>query len=90
VLEGNEGRDRHAGHEDAGHGSAGHSGIHMPSPSFYPLLAALGLPLIAYGVIYTNWLVADGILTLLVGVYGWALEPSAEPEPPAVAVSEME
>ncbi|HUL85217.1 MAG TPA: cytochrome c oxidase subunit I [Actinomycetota bacterium] len=55
--------------------AAGH-GIHMPSPSFWPLVAAVGLPTIAYGVMYSWWLVGVGALILVVGFTGWALEPS--------------
>jgi cytochrome c oxidase subunit 1 len=66
------------GEGDAEHGQ-GH-GIHMPSPSYFPLLAALGLPILAYGLLYSSILVVDGALTILVGLYGWAVEPPAEPE----------
>jgi cytochrome c oxidase subunit 1 len=51
----------------------------MPSPSYYPLLAALGVPILGYGLLYTPILAVDGVLILLVGLFGWALEPSAEP-----------
>src|SRR3954451_6397480 len=51
--------------------------IHMPSPSYYPLLVALGLPIIAYGLMYRSWPVsAIGALITLASVYGWALEPA--------------
>ena len=60
---------------DEGHGGGGH-GIHLPSPSFWPLVAALGLPLLAYGILYSWWIIGAGALTLLIGVFGWALEPS--------------
>ena len=50
--------------------------IHLPSPSYWPLVAALGLPIMAYGVIYSWWLVGLGVAVTLVGLYGWALEPS--------------
>jgi cytochrome c oxidase subunit 1 len=53
----------------------------MPSPSYWPLVAALGLPMMAYGLLYTPWLAVAGGIVLLVGLYSWALEPSAEPEP---------
>ncbi|HWB73058.1 MAG TPA: cytochrome c oxidase subunit I [Egibacteraceae bacterium] len=57
-------------------------GIHLPAPSYYPAVAALGLPIAAYGVLTGGVaqvvLVALGGLVLLVGVFGWALEPSAE------------
>jgi cytochrome c oxidase subunit I len=64
----------HAPEDGDGHGG-GH-GIHLPGPSFWPLVAALGLPLMAYGVIYGWWLVGLGAVVTLVGFYGWAVEPS--------------
>jgi hypothetical protein len=42
-------------------------------------VAALGMPLIAYGVLYSWFLVGLGFFVALVGFYGWALEPSVEP-----------
>ena len=65
-----------AAHEsDGGHGG-GH-GIHMPSPSLMPVIAALGLPVLAYGLLYSKILIVDGILLLLAGLFGWAVEPPA-------------
>jgi cytochrome c oxidase subunit 1 len=55
------------------------SEIHLPSPSYWPLVVALSLPVIAFGVIYTYWLCGVGALILLGGVYGWSLEPSVDP-----------
>jgi cytochrome c oxidase subunit I len=54
--------------------------IHLPSPSFWPLVAALGLPVMAYGVIYSWWLIGAGAIVTLTGVYGWAMEPSVSEE----------
>jgi len=57
--------------------------IHMPSPSWYPLAASAGLPFMGYGVIlggparYVAF--ALGALLFLGGMFGWVLEPSAEP-----------
>jgi cytochrome c oxidase subunit 1 len=54
-------------------------GIHMPDPSYWPVVAAAGLPMMGYGVVYSNWLLlGTGALVLLLGLFGWALEPSAE------------
>ena len=39
-------------------------------------MAAIGLPVIAYGVLYSWVLVGAGAFVMLVGFYGWALEPS--------------
>ncbi len=54
--------------------------IHMPAPSYWPLVAALGLPLIAYGLIYEWGLLVAGGLVMIAGLYGWAMEPSEEEE----------
>jgi cytochrome c oxidase subunit 1 len=52
--------------------------IHMPDPSYFPLVAAAGLPFIGYGLIY-HWSIAvlGGLLTLA-GLFGWSMEPVAE------------
>jgi cytochrome c oxidase subunit 1 len=66
-------------HEQVGehHDDAEHA-IHMPSPSYFPLVAAAGLPLIGYGLIY-HWSVAVlGALLTIGGLFGWSLEPVAE------------
>jgi len=64
--------------EAAEHEAGDHGSIHMPSPSYWPLIAALGFPLIAFGFIYDYALIAVGAAFLLVGLYGWALEPATE------------
>ncbi|HEY3238445.1 MAG TPA: hypothetical protein VGL92_02685, partial [Acidimicrobiia bacterium] len=73
----------HGGHGDGGAGGGGHgghgSGIHMPSPSYYPALAALALPLLGFGAIYGWWWGALGVIVLQAGVFGWAGEPLTEP-----------
>jgi cytochrome c oxidase subunit I len=56
--------------------------IHLPSPSFYPFIVALGLPILGYAAVFLNvWLVFPGLILLLFGIYAWGLEPSTEPEP---------
>jgi cytochrome c oxidase subunit 1 len=55
--------------------------VHMPSPSFFPLVAAIGLPIIGYGMIYRAWYVAIlGAVVTLSGLYAWAMEPATEPD----------
>jgi cytochrome c oxidase subunit 1 len=55
-----------------------HADIHMPDPSYFPLIAAAGLPLIGYGLIY-HWSIAVlGALVSLLGLFGWSMEPVAE------------
>ena len=60
---------------DEGHEDGGHS-IHLPSPSYWPLVSAFGLPIMGYGVLYSWWLIGAGALVALIGFYGWAMEPS--------------
>jgi cytochrome c oxidase subunit 1 len=69
-----------AGGEDAV--EHGHS-IHLPSPSYFPVLAACGFPIMGYGVIYNDYwvswpLIVGGALLSLLSFFGWVLEPSVE------------
>jgi cytochrome c oxidase subunit I len=53
--------------------------IHMPSPSYFPFVMALGLPILGYAAVFKNfWLVPIGSLVLLFGMYAWAIEPPTE------------
>jgi cytochrome c oxidase subunit 1 len=70
-----------AGHEDAHDEHEEH--IHMPSPSYWPLLAAMGFPMIAYGLIYRFLPVCIlGGVWLIGSLYAWALEPATAPDEP--------
>ena len=64
---------------DAAEGHAvGH--IHMPSPSYWPVVAAFGLPVFAWSLIFHLYIGdALGLLLLFSGMYGWVFEPLAEP-----------
>ena len=61
--------------------------IHMPSPSYWPIVLASGLPIIAYGIIYNLVLSFIGVGIVLLAVFAWALEPSvaddSDYDPPA-------
>jgi cytochrome c oxidase subunit 1 len=50
--------------------------VHMPAPSYWPLVVAFGLVIVGYGMIFSLVMAAVGGFILFVGVYGWALEPS--------------
>ncbi|MGZ4671178.1 MAG: cytochrome c oxidase subunit I [Ilumatobacteraceae bacterium] len=50
--------------------------IHMPSPSYWPMIVAIALPIMAYGIIFTKLLAVAGGAILLLGIYAWSLEPS--------------
>jgi cytochrome c oxidase subunit 1 len=49
--------------------------IHMPAPSYMPIIAAAGLPIVAIGLLYAYPLIAVGAAIGLVGIYGWVMEP---------------
>ncbi len=49
--------------------------VHLPSPSYWPLVTALGLPIIAYGLIFSLWLSLVGAIVVVAGIYGWCFEP---------------
>lgn len=61
--------------------------IHLPAPSYWPIVLAFSLPVLAYGVIYSTWLIAAGGAIAVMALFGWALEPAdAEPtdfDPPS-------
>ncbi len=51
-------------------------GVHLPAPSYWPLVLALSLPIIGYGLIYSLWLTIPGGFVMIMSLYGWALEPA--------------
>jgi heme/copper-type cytochrome/quinol oxidase subunit 1 len=61
--------------------------VHMPNPSVYPLIAAIGFALIAFGMLIDNpvfhiggmgvpFVTAFGVLTMVGAIYGWSFEPA--------------
>jgi cytochrome c oxidase subunit I len=61
--------------------------IHMPNPSYYPLIAAAGLFIMAMGLLFDTGTItigllhmpvasAVGLIVLALGAYGWAFEPA--------------
>ena len=61
--------------------------IHLPSPSYWPLVLAVSFPIIAYGVIYSTLLIVAGFAVAVLALFGWALEPptadDSDFDPPA-------
>src|SRR5665811_85673 len=64
----------------------GDADVHMPNPSYYPVIAAIGFFLVAFGMIIDNpdimlWalpvplVTLAGMIIMIGGIYGWALEP---------------
>jgi cytochrome c oxidase subunit 1 len=61
--------------------------IHLPNPSYYPLLCGIGIFLFVFGIVLNNphiqlgffgipIITAIGFLTLATAVYGWSFEPA--------------
>jgi len=65
-------------------GDGGHEeDMHMPSPSYYPIVAAFGVIVTGYGLVYVpgGWVaVGVGGLITLWGFFGWSLEPVTRDE----------
>jgi cytochrome c oxidase subunit 1 len=52
--------------------------MHMPSPSYFPIIAAFGIAFMGFGFVYLpgGWVaVGVGALITLWGFFGWSLEP---------------
>ncbi len=63
---------RPTGGEGGGRGAH----IHVPGGSWWPMITAFGLPVMAVGAIsHQLWLVFVGLAALIVGIYRWAYEP---------------
>jgi len=60
--------------------------VHLPSPSYYPILAAAAIFFAMYGVVYgrsagANYVITGlGVLILIATLIAWGLEPPTEPE----------
>lgn len=54
--------------------------VHLPNPSFWPLLLAVAIGILAFGVIFsaeTNWIVAPiGIVAIFAAFIGWLAQPA--------------
>ncbi len=51
-------------------------GVHLPAPSYWPILLALAPMIIGYGLIFSLWLCIPGTVLLITAMFGWALEPA--------------
>jgi cytochrome c oxidase subunit 1 len=49
--------------------------IHMPPPSYWPMVSAFGITLMMSGMILGWWFGIPGLLITLVGLFSWAFEP---------------
>jgi len=60
---------------DGGHG------IHLPDMSYYPMILAAGVAIMAAGLMTEYWVIAIGGVTTIWGFLGWGFEPVNDPSP---------
>ncbi len=70
---GHHGEVQDGGHEDD------HDDIHLPDMSYYPFILAVGLTIVAAGLMSEIWVIAVGALVLIWGLLGWSMEPVNDP-----------
>ena len=46
-------------------------GVHVPGPSFRPILASLGVFVLFLGLVFPGWILAVGLLAVIVSLLGW-------------------
>src|SRR5260370_30875869 len=56
-------------------------GIHLPAPSFWPPVAAVGVLAAAFGALTHVALVVAGVLVAVVALFAFALEHHRDPAP---------
>ena len=62
-----------------GSGENGSHSIHLPQPSFWPILASIGLLIGGYGLIFNIAVAVIGGAIAMVSTYAWSFEPVNEP-----------
>jgi cytochrome c oxidase subunit 1 len=68
--------NREHGHAAEEHEAEHHEHIHMPPPSYYPLLLGLGVILFTTGFLSHLGVSVLGVLLGIYSIWGWALEPT--------------
>ena len=53
-------------------------GVHMPGPSFRPLLAAIGTGLLFLGLVFGGLMLVVGVIALVLGLIGWLTDARRE------------
>ncbi len=58
------------------------TGVHLPSPSYWPLVFSAGLPLVGLGLIFSLWLTIPGGIMMVGSLFAWVFEPVDDPDGP--------
>ncbi|MDE0804783.1 MAG: cytochrome ubiquinol oxidase subunit I, partial [Acidimicrobiales bacterium] len=54
--------------------------VHLPAPSYWPIVLCFSFPLIGYGLIFNLGFAFVGGAITLMALYGLALEPADDPD----------
>ncbi|MBS57867.1 MAG: cytochrome c oxidase subunit I [Chloroflexi bacterium] len=58
-----------------------HHDIHLPQPSYWPIILSFGLMLLGFGFIYNFFVGGLGAAIAMIAVYAWSFEPVNDPDP---------
>ena len=47
------------------------AGVHLPPPSWLPVLIAVAAGILAAGLVFNLWVLLAGVIVLLLGALGW-------------------
>lgn len=53
-------------------------GIHVPGPSFRPIIVSLALAILFYGLVFGGWLLVAGFLMLAIALLQWLIDARRE------------
>jgi plastocyanin len=53
-------------------------GVHMPGPSFRPILASLGVAVLFFGLVFGGWLLFVGLILTIWALLGWLVDARKE------------
>lgn len=53
-------------------------GVHIPAPSFRPILASLAMMVLFFGLVFGGWILVVGILFVIVTLVGWLFDARHE------------
>lgn len=55
-------------------------GVHMPGPSYRPILGAIGTAMLMLGLVFGEWVLAVGVIALVATLLGWLVDARKEYE----------
>ncbi|HUG06701.1 MAG TPA: hypothetical protein VMQ78_09180 [Candidatus Limnocylindria bacterium] len=47
---------------------------HLPAPSLSPVIIGLGVTVLSFGILWGLWLIALGVVILLIGLVTWLID----------------